>query len=67
MGVDGELRFALTDGENDDFVVGIDVGMWLGLKERRVDGLSVGFDDGLKLGITDGANDGLIVGIIVGK
>ena len=65
VGVDGELRFALIDGENDDLVVGIDVGMWLGLKEWCVDGLGVGFDVGLRLGLTDGVNDSLVVGIDV--
>ena len=33
VGVNVGLRFALTNGVNDDLVVGIDVGMSLGLKE----------------------------------
>jgi len=61
VGVNVGLRFALTDGVNDDLVVGIDVGMSLGLKEGCVDGSSVGVEIGLRLGLTVGVNDGFDV------
>jgi hypothetical protein len=64
VGFDVGLRLRLTAFcANEGFVVGIDVGMWLGLKMGCVDGSSVGVENGIRLGITDGANDGFDEGI----